>query len=150
MQVLSAKSTNSLYIDLPTIKEKPLLELELSYTSFDDIYFLYEFTDSELVKIMKNAENGAWLLNENYEFGIPMNSIIIKTEDELIHHKYFIYRTNIECQIFEICDVAMSELQCMYPNKIWVKKTYVTMKEYLQKLANIYGLDMDKQVVIEE
>ena len=150
MQVLSAKSTNSLIIDLPTIKEKPLLELELSYTKFDDIYFLYEFSDNELVKIMKNADNGAWLLNENYEFGIPMNSIIIKTEDELIHHKYFIYRTNIEYQIFEICDIAMSEFQYFLPNKVWVKKTYATMKEYLQKLAVIYGLDMNKQVVIEE
>ena len=150
MQVLSAKSTNSLYIDLPTIKEKPLLELELSYTSFNDIYFIYEFNDNELVKIMKNAENGAWLLNENDEFGIPMNSIIIKTNDELIHHKYFLYRINIEYQVYEICDVAMSEFQYLYPNKIWVKKTYVTMKEYLQKLANIYGLDIDKQVVIEE
>ena len=79
-----------------------------------------------------------------------MNSIIIKTEDELIHHKYFIYRTNIEYQIFEICDIAMSEFQYFLPNKVWVKKTYATMKEYLQKLAVIYGLDMNKQVVIEE
>ena len=150
MQVLSAKSTNSLYIDLPTIIEKPLLELELSYTPFDDIYFLYEFTDNELVKIMKNADNGAWLLNENYEFVIPMNSIIIKTRDELIHHKYFIYRINLEYQIYEICDDTMSEFQYFLPNKVWVKKTYATMKEYLQKLAVIYGLDMNKQVVIEE
>ena len=44
----------------------------------------------------------------------------------------------------------MSEFQYFLPNKVWVKKTYATMKEYLQKLAVIYGLDMNKQVVIEE
>jgi len=149
MAALSAKSTNKLTINLENIIEKPLLELELQYSEFDNIYMIYQYTDNELVQIMKNAYIGAWLLNEKYEFGIPMNSIIIKTMDGLAHHKYFIYTLDKEFEVFEICDTSM----CVYEhisNKIWIKNTYLTMKDFLEKLHNIYNLDINKQVILEE
>jgi hypothetical protein len=92
MEVLSPKSTNQVNITLPIIKEKPLQELELSYNTYTNFYMIHNFTDKELITIMKNAEIGAWLLNEYIEFGILMNSIIIKTMDGLVHHKYFIFK----------------------------------------------------------
>ena len=97
---------------------------------------------------MKNAEIGSWLFNEYIEFGILMNSIIIKTVDELVHHKYFIYRPDKKYQIVDICNVAMTV--CEYiSNEIWIKKIYKTIKEYLEKLVTIYNLDINKQIIIE-
>jgi hypothetical protein len=149
MQVLCAKSTNQLSITLPIIKEKPLQELEITYNTCNNIYVIHNFTDDELIIIMKNAEIGSWLLNEYLEFGIPMNSIIIKTIDGLIHHKYFIFSPHHTYQIADICDEAMAIFEYI-SNKIWIKKTYVTMEEYLEKLASIYNFDIDKQIIVED
>ena len=148
MKVLSAKSTNQLIINLPIIKENPLLELIMTYNTHTNFYVIHNFTDTELIKIMKNAEIGSWLFNEYIEFGILMNSIIIKTVDELVHHKYFIYRPDKKYQIVDICNVAMTV--CEYiSNEIWIKKIYKTIKEYLEKLVTIYNLDINKQIIIE-
>ena len=124
-------------------------ELEFTYNEYTNFYVIHNFTDNELITIMKNADIGAWLFNEYIEFGIPMNSIIIKTMDELVHHKYFIYRPNNTYQIVDICDAAMSV--CEYiTNEIWIKKMYKTMKEYLDKLVTIYNLDINKQIIIDK
>ena len=131
MAVLCAKSANNLTINLENIKERPLLELELQYSKFDNIYVIHSYTDRELVQIMNNAEIGAWLLNEKHEFGIPMNSIIIKTMDGLVHHKYFIYTLDKEFEVFEICDTSMYIYEYI-SNKIWIKNTYATMKNFLE------------------
>ena len=56
MNVLSAKSTNQLTIHLDSIIEKPLLELELSYWEFNNIFMIHEYSDNELIEIMKNAD----------------------------------------------------------------------------------------------
>ena len=124
-------------------------ELEFTYNEYTNFYVIHNFTDNELITIMKNADIGAWLFNEYIEFGIPMNSIIIKTMDELVHQKYFIYMQNNTYQIVDICDAAMSV--CEYiTNEIWIKKMYKTMKEYLDKLVTIYNLDINKQIIIDK
>jgi hypothetical protein len=122
----------------------------MTYNTWNNFYVIHNFTDKELITIMKNADIGAWLFNEYTEFGVPMNSIIIKTTDGLVHHKYFIYILNKEFEVYELCNEAMSTFEYIIPNKIWVKNTYVRMKDFLDKLHTIYNLDIDKQIIIEE
>ena len=122
----------------------------LSICSFPNIYCDHNLNERSALEIMQNMEVGSWILWNYVPFdeqsGIRVNAITIKLEYEIVHHKNFIFRfLNIEDEIIEI-----SKNSVIFENKINIKRTYKTFHDYLLKLNEIYGLDIEKQVIYED
>lgn len=113
-----------------------------SYSKFSNFYCEHNLTDESAEKIMKDLEIGSWILCIKKYDNINLNSITIKTSDGLVHHRNFKFSFTDGKEIVEVSSI--------YDGKVYVKKTYKTMKEYLEKLSKIYGLNLDKQVIYED
>jgi ribosome-associated toxin RatA of RatAB toxin-antitoxin module len=113
-----------------------------SYSKFSNFYVEHNLTDESAEKVMKDLEIGSWILCIKKYDNINLNSITIKTSDGLVHHRNFKFNFQEEKEIVEVSS--------MYDGRVYVKKTYKTMKEYLEKLSKIYGLNLDKQVIYED
>jgi hypothetical protein len=96
---------------------------------------------------MKDLEIGSWILCIKKYDNINLNSITIRTSDGLVHHRNF--KFNLPRNSLPL-EKEIVEVSSIYDGKVYVKKTYKTMKEYLEKLSKIYGLNLDKQVIYED
>jgi len=126
-----------------------------SYSKFSNFYVEHNLTDESAEKVMKDLEIGSWILCiKKYDI-INLNFITIKTSDGLVHHRNFKFNFiagpgevgpgEVVAEKAEIVEVSS-----IYNGKVYIKNTYKTMKEYLEKLSSIYGLDLDKQVIYED
>ena len=113
-----------------------------SYSKFSNFYVEHNLTDESAEKVMKDLEIGSWILCiKKYDI-INLNFITIKTSDGMVHHRNFKFNFTEKEEIVEVSSI--------YNGKVYIKNTYKTMKEYLEKLSSIYGLDVDKQVIYED
>jgi hypothetical protein len=121
----------------------------LSVCSFSNCYCDHNLNETSALEIMKDMEIGSWIL-WNYtpikDNGIRVNAITIKLQDDIVHHKNFIFRFSIE----EDDIIEFSKNALLFENKITIKKSYKTFHEYLLVLNKIYGLDIEKQVIYED
>lgn len=118
-----------------------------SYSKFSNSYCEHNLTDESAEKVMKDLEIGSWILCIKKYDNINLNSITIRTSDGLVHHRNF--KFNLPRNSLPL-EKEIVEVSSIYDGKVYVKKTYKTMKEYLEKLSKIYGLNLDKQVIYED
>ena len=121
-----------------------------SYSKFSNFYVEHNLTDESAEKVMKDLEIGSWILCIKKYDKINLNSITIKTSDGLVHHRNFKFNFPRNFSPLEKEEKEIVEVSSIYDGKVYVKKTYKTMKEYLEKLSKIYGLNLDKQVIYED
>jgi hypothetical protein len=50
----------------------------------------------------------------------------------------------------EVYEVSITQSIINNNEKLYTRKKYKTLKEFLEKLNKIYGLDLDKQVIYED
>ena len=101
---------------------------------------------------MRNLEIGAWILwvYKNDIINQKLNVITIKTNEGLVHHKDFIFQMySQKTEVYEV-SITNTFLNEKMDGKLYVRKKYETMKEFLEKLNKVYGLDLDKQVIYED
>jgi hypothetical protein len=116
-----------------------------SYWKFTDFYVVHNLNETSSFELMKDLDVGSWILwvYEDSETKVHLNAITIKTLDGLVNHQNFIFdfcRTNE--QVLEVYKTVQGKLVSI--------KSYITMKEFLEKLNTVYGLDLDKQVIYED
>ena len=121
----------------------------LSICSFPNVYCDHNLNETSALEIMKDMEVGYWILWNYAPFkdnGIRLNAITIKLQDEIVHHNNFIFK------FFDTGDdiIEFSKNTLLFENKITVKKSYKTFHDYLLKLNDVYGLDVEKQVIYED
>ena len=125
-----------------------------SYAKFNNSYVDHNLTFEQTVNLLKDLEVGSWILWNYIEIKnnleLTLNAITIKITEGFVIHDRFIFDMIenvddiIEVNIYEtLSDNNKDE------KKIYAKKSYKTMKEYLEKLSEIYGLDLDKQIIYE-
>jgi hypothetical protein len=109
-----------------------------SIAMFANCYCDHNLDDISSELIIKDLEKGSWILrNYKDETGIILNAITIKLEEGIVHHKGFKFILKEEPQIYIKRSYGRID-------------TYKTMYEYLYKLNDIYGLDLDKQIIYED
>lgn len=115
-----------------------------SYWKFTDFYVVHNLDEIASLAIMKDLDVGSWILwvYKDIETRVHLNAITIKTSDGLINHTNFIFDfLNNNEQVLEVYKTSYGKLVST--------KSYTKMKEFLERLNNIYGLDLDKQVIYE-
>jgi hypothetical protein len=125
-----------------------------SYAKFNNSYVDHNLTFEQTVNLLKDLEDGSWILWNYIEIKnnleLTLNAITIKITEGFVIHDRFIFDMIenvddvIEVSIYETLSDNNKE-----EKKIYAKKSYKTMKEYLEKLSKIYGLDLDKQIIYE-
>ena len=93
-------------------------------------YYLHTLTDDQAEAIMKFEKPYSWMMRENPYV------ITIRTEDGYIHH------SNINLQLFTRPEVVE------YDENYNTSNIYSTVSVYLDKLVSIYGLQKDRQVIL--
>jgi len=124
------------------------------YAKFSNFYVDHNLNSEQTETLLKDLDVGSWILwnysPEDYsqmyigsedqtKNNITLNAITIKINDGFIHHKKFIFM--LHDKLDDVIEVNMFNKQ---------RKTYKTMKDYLEKLSKIYGLDLDKQIIYED
>ena len=110
-----------------------------SIAMFSNCYVDHNLDDISSELIMKDLESGSWILR-NYkdsENGGMMNAITIKITDGIVHHKGFKFILKEEPQVYIKRSFGRID-------------TCKTMHEYLNKLNDVYRLDLDKQIIYED
>jgi hypothetical protein len=67
-------------------------------------------------------------------------------DNDLVHHKEFLYGLTFDD--FQVCEIDVE--MTLYKDKLVARKTYKSLRDFLEKLNNIYGLEIDKQVIYED
>jgi hypothetical protein len=125
------------------------------YSKFSNSYVDHNLTLEQTINLLKDLEVGSWILwnykeqNDNLE--LKLNAITIKIDEGFVYHDKFIFR--MVGDLDDVLEVNIYETLSKYnkdERKIYVKNSYKTMKEYLDKLSKIYGLDLDKQIIYED
>jgi hypothetical protein len=134
-----SEDENTSYIDSVT-----------SYVKHNNSYCVHNLNEQSAEKLMDNLEIGSWILwiYKNDLINKKLNAITIKTNDGIIHHKNFLFQ--IYFQTPEIYEISITQSIINNNEKLYIRKKYETMKEFLEKLNKIYGLDLDKQVIYED
>jgi len=138
---------NTAFIETSFFEDDPstIINNNTSYWKFTDFYVVHNLNETSSFELMKNLDVGSWILwvYEDSETKVHLNAITIKTSDGLVNHKNFIFdfcRTNE--QVLEVYKTVQGKLVSI--------KSYITMKEFLEKLNTVYSLDLDKQVIYED
>ena len=123
-----------------------------SYAKYSNSICVHNLNEQSAEKLMINLEIGAWILwvYKNDMINQKLNVITIKTNEGLVHHKDFLYE--LDSQNPDVYEVSITNtfLNEKINGKLHIRKKYKTMKEFLEKLNKIYGLDLDKQVIYED
>lgn len=118
---------------------------ELSYAKFNNSYVIHNLTEKQTENLLSTLEVDSWILRTDIKYGFNLNAITIKTNEGFIHHNGFLFDYN-----FEVYIISNSYMMIHRPTEtLYYKKKYETMNEYLLYLSNIYGLDVDKQIIYE-
>jgi hypothetical protein len=138
---------NTAFIETSFFEDDPstIINNNTSYWKFTDFYVVHNLNETSSFELMKNLDVGSWILwvYEDSETKVHLNAITIKTSDGFVNHKNFIFdfcRTNE--QVLEVYKTSQGKLVSI--------KSYITMKEFLEKLNTVYSLDLDKQVIYED
>jgi len=123
-----------------------------SYAKYSNSICVHNLNEQSAEKLMINLEIGAWILwvYKNDMINQKLNVITIKTNEGLVHHKDFLFQ--LDSQNPDVYEVSITNtfLNEKINGKLHIRKKYKTMKEFLEKLNKIYGLDLDKQVIYED
>lgn len=125
-----------------------------SYAKFNNCYVDHNLTFEQTVDLLKDLEDGSWILWNYIEIKnnleLKLNAITIKITEGFVNHDRFIFDMleNVDGVIYVNIYETLSEYN-KDEKKIYAKKSYKTMKEYLERLSEIYGLDLDKQIIYE-
>jgi len=121
-----------------------------SYAKYSNSICVHNLNEQSAEKLMINLEIGAWILwiYKNDMINQKLNVITIKTNEGLVHHKDFLFQ--LDSQNPDVYEVSITNTLINSDGKLYVRKKYKTMKEFLEKLNKIYGLDLDKQVIYED
>ena len=122
---------------------------ELSYSKIENCYVVHNLTDTQTEDLLSNLELGSWILRSDKKYGLDINIITIKINDGYIHHGDFYFSLSNEYEVYTLSRTKYMFLDENNKNKILYKKTFNTMREYLLYLSNIYGLNIDKQIIYE-
>jgi len=116
------------------------------YAPFNNSCVLHNLDEEQAENVLKNLEPYCWILRTDKTSSYELNAITIKIEDGFIHHKDFYWNLFSEKdeQIF-ILDKTLT----LIDKKITFNKSYANMGEFLKKLKEIYGLNIDRQVIYE-
>jgi hypothetical protein len=125
------------------------------YSKFTNSYVDHNLTFEQTVDLLKDLDVGSWIL-WNYKehknnLELKLNAITIKINEGFVTHNRFIF--NLFENLDDVIEVNINETLSEYNKnemKIYSNKSYETMKEYLEKLSLIYGLDLDKQIIYED
>ena len=113
-------------------------------------YCVHNLNEQSAEKVIIDLEIGSWILwvYKDDLINKKLNAITIRTDEGIIHHKDFLFQSNFqESEVYEI-DIEKTYIKNI--NKLYARKTYESMKDYLVVLNKIYGLDLDKQVIYED
>jgi hypothetical protein len=113
-------------------------------------YCIHNLNEQSAEKVIISLEIGSWILwiYKDDLINKKLNAITIRTDEGIIHHKDFLFQSDF--QEPEVCEIDVEKTYIKNKNKLYAKKTYKTMKDYLIVLNKIYGLDLDKQVIYED
>ena len=113
---------------------------ELSYAKFFNSYVIHNLTETQTENLLTNLEVNSWILRTDMKYGFNLHAITIKTNEGFIHHNGFLFDYNFK--VYIISNSYMTKT-------LYYKKKYETMEEFLLYLSNIYGLNIDKQIIYE-
>ena len=117
-----------------------IIDDERSFTKYSKCYFFHNLNKSSAEKVLSDLVKGSWILWNYEEKNQKKNAITIKLEEGYVHHYNFIFDIfNEEYEVY-----IEQENQ-----KTYVEKKYKTFLDFLKKLNEIYGLEIDKQVIYE-
>jgi hypothetical protein len=138
------------YLDSSSESTTRHINENTSYVSQSNSYCIHNLNEQSAEKVITNLEIGSWILWVYKDDLIKkkLNAITIRTDEGIIHHKDFLFQSNF--QEPEVCEIDVEKTYIKNKNKLYAKKTYKTMKDYLIVLNKIYGLDLDKQVIYED
>jgi hypothetical protein len=113
-------------------------------------YCVHNLNEQSAEKVINNLEIGSWILwiYKDELINSKLNAITIRTDEGIIHHKDFLFQSNFQKP--EVCEIDVEKTYIKNKNKLYARKTYEIMKDYLVVLNKIYGLDLDKQVIYED
>jgi hypothetical protein len=137
---------NTAFIETSFFEDDPstIINNTTSYWKFTNSYIVHNLSEALSFELIKDLDIGSWILwvYKDPETQVSLNAITIKTSDCLVNHTNFIFD-------FYNKNEEVIEVYKTYERKLISNKSYSTMKEFLEKLNNIYGLDLDKQVIYE-
>jgi hypothetical protein len=121
-----------------------------SYAKYSNSICVHNLNEQSAEKLMRNLEIGAWILwvYKNEMINQKLNAITIRTNEGLVHHKDFLYE--LHSQNPDVYEVSITNTLINSDGKLYIRKKYKTMKDFLEKLNKVYGLDLDKQVIYED
>ena len=138
---------NTAFMKNSFFEENPstIINNNTSYWKFTDFYVVHNLNETSSFELMKDLDVGSWILwvYKDPEIQISLNAITIKTTDCLVNHTNFIFD-------FHNKNEQVNEVYKTNERKLFISKSYTTMKEFLEKLNTIYGLILDKQVIYED
>jgi len=126
------------------------IDFVTSYVKHTNFYCVHNLNEQSAEKLINNLEIGSWILwiYKNDIINKKLNAITIKTNEGLVHHKDFLFQMYFQTP--EVYEVSITQSIINNNEKLYTRKKYKTMKEFLEKLNKIYGLDLDKQVIYED
>lgn len=126
-----------------------------SYAKFSNFYVDHNLNSEQTENLLKDTDIGSWILWNYNQSGenctINLNAITIKINEGFVHHNKFIF--NLSDTLDDVIEVDLFETFYKFnkdEKKVYTRKSYKTMKEFLEKLSEIYGLDLDKQIIYED
>jgi len=116
------------------------------YAPYKNAAVIHNLNFQSAEKLMENLDQGSWVLwiYRDELSKIKLHAITIKTNEGLVHHKDFLYYN------FEVLEISITKTFINGGDKLFIKKIYKNLEEYLDKLNKIYGLDKNKQVIYED
>jgi DNA-directed RNA polymerase subunit H (RpoH/RPB5) len=123
-----------------------------SYAKHSNFYCVHNLNEESAEKLMNNLNIGSWILwiYKDDLINKKLNAITIKTNEGLVHHKNFIFEMYFQKpEVYEV-SITHTIINQKIDGKLYIRKEYKTMKEFLEKLNRVYGLDLDKQVIYED